>query len=301
VASVSYAEYQLTPLKQLNRFETKTRRGIILRIGGVNASYVDYHPWTELGDASIESILEDLKTDRKLPITLHLLNTANDNTSDLLCKKALQPFKNHCLISDQQWPLSGDVIKCKIGKDVESEVKWIKKILKQGSRVRLDANGVFSYEETLSFWDSFTPEEQLQIDYLEDPTFYCPKLWKDFKKHGIPLAVDRVVRPDELDPTTFDFIVHKPNIQPWQSINHLEKPVIFSSYMGHDLGRLYSLNQLVLRGDLDLIHGIDTPSLYKEQRALFTKDNGNTVLDFDNCEEVFSEIEQMEWKELCQI
>jgi hypothetical protein len=72
--------------------------------------------------------------------------------------------------------------------------------------------------------------------------------------------------------------------------------------MGSSYGLLHAYRELVSRGDLGLYHGLLTPGLYQEEKAVF---KGNYLEGFSPDSEVIREMEAelqaREWRPLCSI
>lgn len=281
---IDFCIYHLQPLKTLNRFSSSIRRGVFLRIG--KKFFLDYHPWKEFGDISVEEMLKCIKESRKLPGFLEqLLALEQDrfNTIDL-------PFLNHSLdLAEEKQILGEDRVKLKYLGDLE-ELRSC--LLKNRSRtLRVDFNNALSETEFIGFWESLPLEVQNAIEFFEDPVPLVGDNWKKFINLGIPLACDR----NFFNELHFDFKIFKPNIERYQP---LEKPIIFSSYMGHDLGRYQCYLSLMNRADLKLFHGVDTPCLYSEQIDLFARDGNFLKLNKRSRDVMYKKLKGLEWNSL---
>jgi len=165
----------------------------------------------------------------------------------------LKAFKNHKLNTH------GDVSKIKFA-GVEKFLSFLMD-MEAKSRVRVDFNNQSSFSEIEILWESLKTSDKAKIDYFEDP---YPKddSWIHLQQMGIELASDR----NKKDGIAHSIDIYKPNVD-------LEPPKdrrqIFSSYMGHDLGRYLCYLELMQKGDLNEIHGVDTPKLYQGQLELF--------------------------------
>lgn len=274
---MKYCSYKLTPIKQLNRFSSELvqREGVLINCNGL---YYDYHPWKEFGDDSVEEFLTKLQKNG--------LSDQIKAVLDLDRKRASishNDFLNHSF---------NEVGKCsKLKFTNRSDLITFLSKLKQGSYLRVDFNNSLSSHETYSLWLSLSVQEQALIEFFEDP---CPESegWSALREAGIKIACDRNLGISQ----NFDFRILKPNVD---MIIHEDKKVIYSSYMGHDLGRYHSYLALMENGDLSLYHGIDTPGIYQEQRTLFHHLGENRLkIDKDTVRKLYEELEELEWIDL---
>lgn len=148
---------------------------------------------------------------------------------------------------------------------------------KKFKSVRLDANGLFN-RDSLKI---FVAELSENVEYIEDPMRDTD--WSGF---DIPFARDFIAGEP------YAYLVHKPNCR---FLRPTEKKVIFSSYMGSDLGRFHAWCELMEKGDLSLEHGIHTPDLFEEQKL-------TDFSDSDQILELYNDLSSSEgWKQLCSI
>lgn len=238
---VFYQPYTLTPTQKLNAVdEIKQKHGLYLKIEDDTTFLGDYFPHEGLGDLSVENILSD--TDNA-----YLKNAIElAKLSDV--KIQYKSFQNHLLNKFK----SDHVTKYKI-KSL-NDFEEIAEGLKIAKKVRLDANGTFSIKELNKH---LVKLDLSKIEYIEDPSH--EKNWNDLV---IPSAEDFIKNPH----ATFSIV--KPNRCIQQNSNS-----IISSYMGSDWGRVLCTNFLHQFGNFELVHGIVTPNIYKEQVKLFDKNN----------------------------
>lgn len=274
---IAYSRYKRRPKRQLNRFEHKIRMGTLLRVD--QQYFLDYFPWQEFGDKTVEELLEDLRSQRKLPDFLLRDLSVEKRRQEIFHKS----FLNHRLNGNRA------VIKLKYLGDLDQTAKSCNTSL--ASKIRIDFNSGPTLEGIKSFWKSL--QDPQKIDYLEDP---CPNgqdQWGELSALGIPLACDRECSNEK----SLMYNVFKPNRDEWLELaNRIN---IFSSYMGHELGMYHSYLHLMDKGDLALYHGIVTSEIYQEQREIFEEVLGGTDGEFKilkkAVESMYREFEDLEW------
>lgn len=300
VESISFYKYELNPLKKANRFNKKIRSGLLLRYEINNKiGYSDYFPWEELGDTSLDVVINDLLNSNKTKLLNLLIKQAKNFSEIDFYKLSNFKFKNHVLVNDNQ-NCENKFVKIKVGTSLCDEIANIKRLIKLKNTLRIDANGLFDYGQMVEFWANFSDEEKKQIEYVEDPTPFDQSTWNRLKNKNISLAIDRVPNWDQVDQNTIDFVVFKPNILDRDNLK-LNCPIIYSSYMGHDVGRIFALFDLFKNGDPNLYHGIDTPNLYKEQLDLFEIKENLYSLNLDNTFFLLKSLEDLPWQTISLI
>lgn len=280
---VFYNIYTLTPVKKANRLSSlETKKGVYLRAELNNKVYFsDYFPHESLGDRNIDVFLEEFKFqvheyDKK--VFYHLLK---DNSYQKITPKL---FYNHKLWSKNE-PLDAPVIKYKLN---STDDYGFIEALRGGIYVRLDANGLF----TKSSFDEFLkgiPEEKMNlIHYMEDPLKDTD--WKDLKLHSAR---------DFIKGNPYQYEIYKPNRSFLPETQH---KIIYSSYLGSELGMWHSYSELLESGDLKAIHGIVTQGFYEDQMELFTGNYkegfiGNSLV----VQKLYKKMDNLPWKNLCSM
>jgi len=280
---VFYNIYTLTPVKKANRLSNlEVKKGVYLRAELNNKVYFsDYFPHESLGDRNIDVFLEEFKFqvheyDKK--VFFHLLK---DNSYQKITPKL---FYNHKLWSKNE-PLDTPVIKYKLN---SPDDYTFLDALRVGIYVRLDANGLF----TKSSFDEFLkgiPEEKMNlIHYMEDPLRDTD--WKDLKLHSAR---------DFIKGTPYQYEIYKPNRS---FLPETQDKIIFSSYLGSELGQWQCYSELLESGDLKAIHGIVTQGFYEDQMELFTGNYkegfiGNSLV----VQKLYKKIDNLPWKNLCSM
>lgn len=278
---VLYSLYTLTPKKKANRLSSMAKvQGVLLKgLLKDKILFADYFPHTALGDRSVEEFLPEFKFQEV---------EYDKKVFDLLLKDSeFQNLKAKKIFNHQLWSSSDEikapVIKYKIQ---HKEDLGFLPALRKGFRIRLDANGLFEKNELISYFKEI-PDLSL-IEYIEDPM-------KDQNWEGLPAPC----AADFIKGSPSSFFIYKPNCE---FLPETASDIIFSSYLGGNLGKWHSYCELVLKGDLKKTHGIVTDGFYEEEIPFLTgsyKDGfmADTVLG----RKVYQECANREWKQLCSI
>ncbi len=280
---VYFSPYQLTPLKKANRLSSMEKKdGVLLKgILGDTVLFADYFPHPELGDRHCDQFLQEFKFQK--------YKYDQKVFAFLLKDVDYQNLKPKTIYNHQLWTpdedLQAPVVKYKL-QDPKDD-RFIE-ALDRGARLRLDCNGLFSKKGFEGFWKEISAKHRPLIEYVEDPSYDTD--WGDLTA---PVARDFV------DGGPAPFYVYKPNCEFYPKV---EGKVIFSSYLGGDLGRWHSYCELVGTGDLKLYHGIVTPGYFSETRDLFSgsyREGFNP--DTMNVRRLYQDTLAQPWKLLCSI
>lgn len=280
---VFYSHYTITPLKRLNRTSSMEQKlGVVLK-GRLNdrVTFADYFPHASFGDKGIEQFLYEFKYqkeeyDRKV---FHFLN--HEHAYHSIPQKV---FHNHQLWTGSE-DLEAKVVKYKL---LRPNDDTFLDPLKRGLRVRLDANCLFNRDGIKNFITTIPPEYRSQIDYVEDPL-----VEKDWDNLGLKAARDLI------SGTPHDVHIHRPSCR---FFPENERKVIFSSYLGGELGRWHSYCELLEKGDLNEIHGIMSRGFFAEEKPIL-KGNYETGFSADPVvvKELYQDLYNLEWKHLSSI
>lgn len=280
---VFYSPYTLTPLKRANRMSSLDKKhGVLLKgVLGDKVTFADYFPHAPLGDRSVDQFLSEFKFQN---------DEYDQKVFDLLLRdygfQNLKPkaFKNHQLWSGSE-KLEGPVVKYKLlhFQDMSFMIP-----LENGYRLRLDSNALFTRKDYETFIKEI-PEKYLPlIDYVEDPM--ADKDWSNLK---IPSAMDFI------SGSPFDYYIYKPNCE---FKPKTDAKIVFSAYLGNNLGNWHAYCELVEGADLSLTHGIIGNDFYQEERNFFKgsfKDGFN--VDETTVRKIYQDAANSEWKSLCSI
>lgn len=244
-------------------------------------TFADYFPHASFGDKGIDQFLADFKYqkeeyDQKV---FHFLQY--EHNYHFIPQKS---FHNHQLWTGTE-DLEAKVVKYKLHRTNDDTFL---DPLKRGLRVRLDANCLFNRDGLKNFISLIPPEYLSQIDYVEDPL-----VEKNWDKIGIKSARDLIKG------TPHDVHIHRPNCK---FFPENETNVIFSSYLGGDLGRWHTYCELLEKGNLNEIHGIISKGFFAEEKY-FLKGNYETGFAADPVvvKELYQDLHNREWKHLCSL
>lgn len=280
---IFFSHYRYTPLKRLNRTSSmEPKHGVYLKAHLSNRiTYADYFPHAAFGDKGVNQFLTEFKFqkneyERKI---LHFLN--HDQHYQTIPQKH---FYNHQLWTGTE-DLEASVIKYKLLRP--NDDTFIDP-LKRGLKIRLDANGLFNRDGLKHFIALIPPEYLPQIDYMEDPL--VDKEWNDL---GVRTACDLI------NGSPHDVHIHRPNCRFYPET---ESKVIFSSYLGGELGRWHTYCELVEKGDFNQIHGIVSRGYYREEKYFLTGSYETGFCpDPMKVKEVYQDLQNLEWKYLCSV
>lgn len=283
---VYYKFYDLHPQRSFNRLSSaqSRRRGVHLKIDvRRDKSFADFFSHPQLGDINEEEFLDRFKfqEDEMSQKTFHFL--LNDAKSRLRFLENPKSFKNHTLWAKESNIFESEVFKFKLS--AEDDFTFLH-LLEKNKSVRLDANGVFTKESLASFVKKIDPGLLSLIEYLEDPTH---EEWPS----DSPIKFAR----DFIDQQNHQVRIFKPNRE---FMPKTMKPMIFSSYMGGQLGQWQAYCELMATGDLNLYHGIQIDHFYETD--IFKKMAPNTfTADKARVKYLYDELMSAEWKVLCSI
>lgn len=281
---VSVSPYVLTPLKRANRLSSLEQKDGVYLKGELNGKilFADYFPHSSLGDRTVEEFLQSFRFQEHIydEKVFHFLlkdHLFQDGESKL--------FKNHLLSQGGDARIDSPVMKYKLH---YPEDFGFLPALKNGVILRLDANGLFTRNEFEEFLKQVPKDSLKNIEYIEDPL-------TDLDWNGLDVPVAQ----DFIQGTPFDFIIYKPNAS---FLKPTDKNVIFSSYLGSDLGRWHAASELFTHGDLKLTHGIVTEGFYEEELPLFA---GSYQHGFEAnklvLKKMYESIYQRKWTHLCSM
>lgn len=280
---VSYSLYELTPLSQANRFSTSDKKtGVLLKADlGRKTLFADYFPHVPLGDRSCEQFLQEFKFQE---------DEYDQKVFELLLNdEKFQKFGSKKIQIHQLWTGETEVVAPVVKYKIKHNEDYAYvDLLKNGIKVRLDGNALFSREEYKKYFSKIDPILLSKIEYIEDPLHETD--WKDLQ---LPAAKDFIKG------TPFEFVIYKPNCE---KKPETEAKVVFSPYLGGNLGTWHAYSELINSGDLKVIHGMKSEGFYKEE-AQFLKGNYHEGFEADKdlVIKIYQDVVNREWKQLCTI
>lgn len=281
---VFYSVFDLTPIKRANRLSSLDKKsGVYLKaVLGDNTLFAEYFPHLPLGDRTYGQFLDEFK----------FQNVEYDQkVFDLLLKDAeFQKVKPKKFMNHQLWTgseeIEASVLKYKM---LHPQDRAFLEPLKKGLKLRIDFNALFTRAEYLKFLEGIPPELLKNIEYTEDPL--SEKDWSDLT---IPSAMDFI------EGNPYQYYIYKPNCEFYPKKENIK--VVYSSYLGADLGRWHSYAEMVSKDHVHSTQGIVSKDFYQEERFFY---DGNYrdgfIANLDSVKKVYQDVAAGEWKSLCSM
>ncbi|SHJ33918.1 O-succinylbenzoate synthase [Rubritalea squalenifaciens DSM 18772] len=245
--------YELVSRFGLNSRSDRTRhKGVLIKIGdGVGC----IHPWRELGDPSLEELIEDLRKGRffrplvRSAIKCAMVDGRARSQGVSVFDKVEVPRSHATIVGgseriEEAVAAGFEVVKMKAGRRVAEEVELLNAMHERypNLRWRLDFNNVLDGGGIRAFIKSLNESLRVKIDFLEDPCEVNDRDWAGIRSlYGIPLAVDRKVEEAR---GQFTYAIAKPaldDITPLCARAMIEGwELVFTSYMDHPIGQCYA-------------------------------------------------------------
>ncbi len=311
--SIHICRYVLKSRSALNAKSGRREfEGALIRVGG---GFGCLHPWPELGDLDLETLLRELKHgDAQNPLTKRALSMAA--LDGQFREMGRSVFK------DREVPLNHATIAQFRLEEVEEAVRggyWVLKIKGHSDyaaianrldelsrrwpalRWRIDFNGVLSKSDVLRFVQCLTDHVWKRIDFLEDPCPYSREDWEDIRHiTSLDLALDD---PGDVASPAAQVLVLKPARQELSRFAEGRERLVVTSSMDHPLGQCFAAVQAAtlstLTGRVDSCglqtHGLFEPDGFSERFGCAGprfQPPGGTGLGFDDL------LEKLPWKRL---
>jgi O-succinylbenzoate synthase len=245
--------YRLRARSFLNSISSRREfEGVLIRVG---EGYGCIHPWPELGDPSLEKCLEDLKGRRVWPIVKRALRCAEfDNAARLAGESLFDEMeipRSHatCVGANDKELASAveagfDTVKIKAGPNISVEARFLEEMSAEYPvlKWRIDFNELPDPDAADRFLGSLSDPVKRKIDFVEDICPFSDAQWSAlWKKHRVPLAVDREAGPLC---RAAQYMVIKPAVdEPFllaeAAAMHSQR-VVITSYMDHPLGQAFA-------------------------------------------------------------
>lgn len=236
--------YSLQPLTKLNsQVSAAPRFGSLLRItfNEEEIGYTDLHPWVEWGDQPLHEQMVALKAGTPTTLAEKAIGFAKIDAEARARGQSvlmgLPLLQNHSLVTDAHavlpTELEGQIVKLKIGHDLDFEREWIKSFCAKPGLLRLDVNSSLTGPEFLQWISGFSDYECKKIDYIEDPCPFDLSVWQEALEK-VQLAADREVAHESLRSSLV--LISKPTAIE-TGVDPLDyKRVVFTHKMDHPLG-----------------------------------------------------------------
>jgi O-succinylbenzoate synthase len=287
---IFFSPYKISPLASLNAASTgSAREGALLRVVWPDGleGFADLHPWPELGDASLNEQLADLKKGRMSSMVEQSIWLARrDATARKEGKSLLDAgprIKNNFIISDLTQLKPGsldeirkegfDTVKVKVGRDLAKEAEALTHLAACPLYIRLDFNGLGNWQVFEKFISSIPRSVKALIEYVEDPFPFDPVSWAEARKL-VKIAADNQAGKipwDNLKKAPCDVLVIKPaKLDVDKAVELCKKwnmKATVTSYMDHPVGVVHAIGVAMelkkLHGDMILESGCLTHRLYQ--------------------------------------
>lgn len=320
---LSFSPYKLKPHTSLNAVsEAAAREGALFKIEWSDGltGYGDLHPWTLLGDSSLDEQLNGLRAGKISSQMEQTIWLAHRDAEARAAKKNLfdtgSPVRNNYLITHFDELEEGlldsikkegfTTVKLKVGRDIKAEQATLVHIAAAGLKMRLDFNAVTSWQVFERFVKSLDPEVLAYIEYIEDPFPYEPSAWQEARSL-VKIAMDNQlhkVRWDQMQQCPFDVLIIKPaKMDIMKAVDHCRQwnlKATVTSYMDHPVGVAHALIlAMQLKrdcGDMILesgclthrLYGMDAFSAELETRGPFVRKVPGTGIGFNDLLESLS-------------
>lgn len=262
---ISYSPYQLKPQHLLNsNASAEERSGFLLKVEWPEdgrVGYADLHPWTELGDASIEDQMSDLRLGRmssQIEQSVWLADRdAHMRKEGRGIFDSMPSVRNNFIVTDfskvneellaQLLKQQFTSLKVKVGRDLAKEARFVNQVAAKGFSLRLDFNAAASLSTVKKFIHDLNPSTLSKLEYIEDPIPFDMEEWA-LLRQLVPLALDnQFSRVDwsEVTAVPFDVLIVKPAkidvSKAVQICQQFKLRATVTSYMDHPVGVMHAL------------------------------------------------------------
>lgn len=255
-----FSEYTLKPRNK----KLPLRLGALLKVQWPDnlVGYADLLPWPDLGDEPLAVQLKGLKKGRMSTMVEQAIWMARRDAQARKEKRnlmrGLPRVRNSLLIQDPDLITEAELgearrlgfmyVKIKCGKNQESELKLIDKILRMGAfGIRLDFNSRLTLKDFTEFHEKIPTAFQNRVEYIEDPFPFAMDSWKEASQFAT-LALDgensRVNWPSMKGPLPFKVLVIKPARIDLNSaldvVNKFGLKMVVTSNLDHPVGVMHA-------------------------------------------------------------
>lgn len=259
---IDYSHYELTAKNPIqSKMSHSKRYGALLRVTFEEGyvGYADCHPWVELGDASLEEQLAQLKSGVTTPLTRQSIYAAmldgQARSKEINLFAGLTPCSSHYLIpniltwNEQEIRSAMQTgflyYKVKLGANLPLETPPFLELLnllrENRCKVRIDFNLKLTKETFTAFIEALGDKAK-EIDFYEDPFNYEADAWSNIQdKFGIALGCDNKSEQAFGNCSAAKVIVIKTAVQRTPEKDEVKgQRIIFTTYLDHPLGQLFA-------------------------------------------------------------
>lgn len=252
-----FSRYRLKArANKLNAASTRQEfEGALIQVGH---GFACLHPWTELGDPSLDKCLADLQGKRRWPLVRRALRCAEMDAAARLNEdwmfEEMEVPRSHFMLpsldlAHVEFVLEKqfDTIKVKVGSDLVAEGLFLRESAASHPhlRWRLDANERPNHQEIRDFLLALPESARDRIEFIEDPCPFSEEGWqKLYRETRVPLAIDRESAPNLSTAKSAQVVIIKPALdEPWllaESAASKGQRVVVTSYMDHPFGQTFA-------------------------------------------------------------
>ncbi len=278
------------------------REGILLERDN---AWAEASPLPGFSNECIDDVIAALRGEQAAPASLEFALTALQCVADV---KNEVPF-NHLLLGDSDSILRAAsqctaqtccAVKIKVGqRDVAADVSLVKQLrdcLPAETKILLDANQTWEFDEAVSFC---TAIEGVELEYIEEPLQNPMRLESLFKRTGIRYALDETLLHHitlERWPNA-EAMICKPTIlggrQAIERLAATHKPIVFSAAFESGIG-VARIVQLASEYSPGIPAGIDTLDWLSDDLLLTSPQRSGGMLVFKGVEVNTESLERIE-------
>jgi len=257
---IEFHRYTL-PIRKGDRLNARSTRGefsgALIRVEETGVGCI--HPWTELGDLSLDDELLALKAGTPQTLGAVALECANSDGRARKKGESLFQGLSHTQLPASHWSVGPDddpdalaadgfdIAKLKLSTDIEAAVGLVERWAASTGmgQLRLDFNTSLTGGQFVEFWNSLSEPAQRRIQFIEDPTPFDLDQWRDLQAvTGAEFAID--LRPGQVTGDWDSWLILKPAVltqerQRYWIEKHGPAKIVFTSYMDHAIGQAWAM------------------------------------------------------------
>ena len=251
--------YRLVTKSPANSITKRTEyEGALVRLG---PGFACIHPWSELGDLSLDEQL-DLLADGRADTDL-LKCALICATMDGVAREQNSSLFHDIDVPESHWLWNPDEdevrqvesvkelgigavkVKCNGERGGIRVLEQIARLAQESVAIRIDLNGVLDSETFGPWWEQVPKSVKKRVEFIEDPMRYDGLEWSDAaSRYNIDFALDRAGSSEPVN-GGFHWRVIKPAVdleETWQASSDTTG-FVFTSYMDHPFGQVFAAYQ----------------------------------------------------------
>ena len=269
------------------------RQGVLIKGESKNGiGYFEYFPWKQFHDLDIEVFLSELLDPTSQ--TYKRVTSAIEEIIVFLKKPSEISFYNHQLIYPHTTAneIGASTVKLKYMGSISQLIDAVNRIAPIVKAIRIDFNYALTLEKLAQLFSQLRNCSE-KIEYIEDPVPFNPETYNLLRTWDHLVRIDQYFNHTGIDCGLKR--IYRPSISsiPFENIREDD---IFSSYMGHPLGKILCAVILSKYGNENQYHGIETPPLYEDELKLFERRGEKITLIPSLVNELVRKLEELSWK-----